>query len=508
MAEPVRDDTPILPTTGAGGPNIPPPPPPPVLPPSEYGAPPLPDETVKPALKAGAVDWRRVHLWEFQPVRDLLVLGAIFGVLWLGYQMRIVTIPVLMAMLLAYLFEPLVRWITRRSRLSRSGAALGIIAAFAIIVVVPLTVGGVFGVVQGAKAVTALATNVAKVQKSIANPGDEALAADVPRGGWRKIRDYLVEERPARVAAPAQSGLLGPPPEDGVLPPQIVGDDPARTNQPRIDEFRVLARRIADWVGEHAGELASWASGQAKNVSGVVGGAVGGAVGAAIGTLTAIAMLAFAAFLTAFFFYFFVTGWGKFLLFWEGLIPERKRGKFIDVIQQMDRVIAGFVRGRVTICVILAVYMTIAYAVIGVPAYLVLGPLIGAMFIAPYIHAIGMPIAMVLLWLNVPSGDAEAAGFRYQWWWIVFAPIGVYVIAQLLDDWVLSPLIQGKTTDLPIPTILFASLAGGALGGIYGLLIAIPIAACIKIIMREVFWPKFRAWVEGKRPDFLPIGRG
>lgn len=452
------------------------------------------------------VDWRRVHLWEFQPIRDLIVLASILLVVWIGYQVRIVTIPVLLAMLLAYLFEPLVRWLTRRTPVSRSGAAIGIVAAFALVVVVPLAIGGVFGVVQGAKAVSNIATNIAKVQKSIDNPDDAGLAADVPRGSWRKIRDYLVEERPQRASVPSQSGLLGPPPENTVLPPQLVGGETGAT-QPRIDEFRSLVRRAADWIGDHTEEIASWASGQARNVGGVVGGAVGGAVGAAVGTLSAIAMLGFTAVLTAFFFYFFVTGWGKVLLFWEGLIPERRRGKFVDVIHQMDRVIAGFVRGRVTICFILAIYMTVAYAIIGVPAYLVLGPIVGMLFIAPYVHGIGVPIAMLLLWLNVPGADSEAASFRYQWWWIVFAPIGVYVIAQLLDDWVLSPLIQGKTTDLPIPTILFASLAGGALGGIYGLLIAIPIAACIKILMREVFWPRFRQWAEGKRSDFLPIGR-
>jgi len=98
-------------------------------------------------------------------------------------------------------------------------------------------------------------------------------------------------------------------------------------------------------------------------------------------------------------------------------------------------------------------------------------------------------------------------GWQQQWWWIVFAPVAVYVGAQLLDDWLLSPLIQGKTTGMDTPTILFASFAGGALGGVYGLLLAIPVAACIRILLKEVFWPRFRAWGKGKERDFLPIGR-
>jgi predicted PurR-regulated permease PerM len=58
---------------------------------------------------------------------------------------------------------------------------------------------------------------------------------------------------------------------------------------------------------------------------------------------------------------------------------------------------------------------------------------------------------------------------------------------------------------MDVPTILFASIAGGALAGFYGLLVAIPAAACVKILLNEVFWPRFRAWSHGEAPDLLPI---
>ena len=53
--------------------------------------------------------------------------------------------------------------------------------------------------------------------------------------------------------------------------------------------------------------------------------------------------------------------------------------------------------------------------------------------------------------------------------------------------------------------ILFSSIAGGVLAGFYGLLLAIPVAACVKILLNEVFWPRFKKWAEGKEQDFLPI---
>jgi predicted PurR-regulated permease PerM len=60
---------------------------------------------------------------------------------------------------------------------------------------------------------------------------------------------------------------------------------------------------------------------------------------------------------------------------------------------------------------------------------------------------------------------------------------------------------------MDMPTILFAVLAGGIIAGFYGILLAIPAAACLKILMRETFWPRFRAWADGRVKDFLPISR-
>jgi predicted PurR-regulated permease PerM len=91
---------------------------------------------------------------------------------------------------------------------------------------------------------------------------------------------------------------------------------------------------------------------------------------------------------------------------------------------------------------------------------------------------------------------------------VVLAPVVVFAVAQAMDDYVLTPRIQGQSTDMNTPAILFASLAGGVLAGVYGLLLAIPVAACLNILLKEVFWPKFKEWAEGRASDFLPIEGG
>ena len=56
-------------------------------------------------------------------------------------------------------------------------------------------------------------------------------------------------------------------------------------------------------------------------------------------------------------------------------------------------------------------------------------------------------------------------------------------------------------------TILVAVLAGGSIMGIYGMLLGIPVAACLKILFNDVLLPKIRAWTSGEAADPLPIQR-
>lgn len=402
-------------------------------------------------------------------MRDLLLIAAIVALVYVGYLIRMVTVPMLLAMLLAYLFEPLVRWLRRRNICSRRTAAIGIIVLFLAVVVVPLAFGTVFAVVHGAQAAGDLAANVTKVQKSIESPQDEALRAAVPQGAWTKIRDFLAE---------SSAKAAGAEPVEG------------------RGELRLLALRIGAWIQEHGADLS-------RNIGSRVLGGGAQAVGAALGTLASLGFVLFSGLLTAFFFYFFSTGWGRVLEFWESLIPEKRRGRVVQIVAQMDAVIAGFVRGRLIIVFILMIYLTAGYWLIGVPSPYVLGPLVGAMFIVPYVPSLGLVVVVVLLWFNAP-----VTGLQSHWWWIVGAPLLVHGVAQVLDDYILTPRIQGKTTDLSVPMILFASLAGAALAGVYGLLIAIPTAACLKILMKELLWPRFQAWARGEKADFLPIGKG
>lgn len=435
------------------------------------------------------IDWRRTHLWQIQWVRDLLIVALVLGLIYLGSRVSIVTVPVLIALLLAYLFEPLIQRLTRGGHFSRRGVALGIIAAVVIVVVVPLTVGGGYAVVQGVGFIGRIGENTRRVLRSVEKPGDEGLRNQIRGEAWKDIRDYLVERRstgagPGGEGATPPSGQQGPP-----APAPEVAPDSTRQTGAR------LVQDIMSWVEQNAASLAS-------TVGKTALGSGAQALAAVLATVGSIGTVVFTLFLTMFFFFFLSTGWGRVLAWGESFIPRAEKSRWLRIVRKMDRAIAGFIRGRLTICAIIAVYMTIALWFIGAPVPLLLGPLVGVLFLVPFAAAVAVPFVILLMWLQ-----AEGDGFRAAWWWVLLAPVGVHIGGQILDDYILTPKIQGENTDMDMPTILFASLSGGVLAGVYGLLLAIPVAACIKILAKELLWPRIEAWARGEERDFLPISR-
>ncbi len=443
----------------------------------------------------------RLHLWQIQWVRDLMLIAAIVGVVYLGYQIRVVTVPILLALALAYLFEPLVRWVVARRYCSRRLAAMGIIGITFFVLVVPAVLGTGFAVVQGAKGASELAASISKVQKSVAAPEDEQLRADVPSGAWMSVRNFLAE-RPARKEQ-KKDGVPATPQQPSTAEPTQPEAHGLMARLGGREEMRELGQRAIDWLSTHAGELSATLGSRVASNS-------ADAARAAFATVATVGSIVLQAVLTAIFFYFFSTGWASVLTFSESFIPESKRDRTTYILSKMDRAIAGFVRGRITICFIEACFFTLMYFLAGVPAPFVLGPIVGIIFIVPFMQAIGAPVAMVLMWLGGVEGPVVAPHLFASsggLWWILLAPPAIHIAANILDDYFLTPTIQGKHTDLAIPTIVFSSIAGGALAGVYGLLLAIPVAACVRILMKEVFWPRLEKWVRGEAKDVLPFGK-
>ena len=434
--------------------------------------------------------WADLHLWQMQPVRDVLVGLGVFGLLILGQKLSLVTVPLLLALLFAYLFEPLIVRLERV--MSRRFATSSILFLSGILVVVPFLIATGFAILQASTFAGDVAQNTKALAASLNDPESAAKRERVAELGgppWLKVRETVRElqvhaelhQRLERTRALGQE----PSPEDLAAEEEaleILGIDSRL-----LTEASTL---LIEWVRQNSDVVSKQVVQRGTN-----------ALTVAVSTLVSFGYFGFGLFLTAFFFFFIASSWRQVVDFLHEFVPAETRPRFTGILEKMDRAIHGFIRGRLTISFFLGIFYTVGFWFMGVPAPLFLGPAVAVITLIPYAAMLAIPVVIVLMWLE------GLTGFRGTTWWILGAPVVYYNLGQALDDYVLTPLIQGKSTDLETPTILFASIAGGVLFGFYGLLLAIPLAACVKILLREVFWPRFQAWSEGRAEDFLPVDR-
>lgn len=198
-------------------------------------------------------------------------------------------------------------------------------------------------------------------------------------------------------------------------------------------------------------------------------------------------------------FCFFIFSWKlEGLKDWfAGFIPKPYRSETRRILGLMDDTVSAIIRGRLIQSLVVMVVLSLGWRIAGVPYWLLLGVLGGVLNLLPFAAVISWPIAVILSVVEVASGGGSGFSIFMAMVW----PSVVYVIAQALDGWVIEPLVQGKATGMDALTVLLVVLAGGALLGILGVVLAVPVAACIKILSQELLLPKARAFAEDP-PDF------
>lgn len=470
----------------------------------------------------------KLHLWQFQAVRDVLVIAALVGLFWLGYALRTVTVPLLVALLLAYLFEPVVSSMVRRTRYSRTTVVAGLMSSVGLVVALILLVVTI-----------AIVGQTTRLIQDIRSGEFQARATMVWNWVPEEYRDMYQEWR--RSILGDEEGELGAPQMDDeaagndaeegdqrhanaeIDDDAVTGDggpaaadDAARASDVAVADGLVMVPggqlqdwRDEQWVRELAREeallmLGAESAAQDESVAWIRNWMrlVLGGVDAVWHGLASLIGIGFMVFLIPFYFFYFSVAFPTIREFGQSLIPEANRARTLELLSKMDRVIAGFVRGRIIVSLLMGVGFAIGWWIVGVPYAIVLGFVIGLFCAVPYLGIVGVPIAVGLLLFA--QLDPEG-GLNMSLWAILFWPTFVFVVVQLIESYLLTPAIAGKATNLDPVTIIVAVIAGGSIMGIYGMLLAVPVAACLKILITDVLLPKIRAWTRGEAADPLPI---
>ena len=155
-------------------------------------------------------------------------------------------------------------------------------------------------------------------------------------------------------------------------------------------------------------------------------------------------------------------------------IPFRHRKQVLGAIQEMRREAGGYMRGQLLVALAVAALTAIGLFFAGTPGWLVLGLLMGLCEFIPYVGPFigGVPIALFSLPL----------GMRTTLW-----ALGVTILVQQIEGSFLSPRLMGGATGLHPVYVLVLLSAGGMLGGLAGMMAALPVFVCVRGASRVLY---------------------
>lgn len=164
------------------------------------------------------------------------------------------------------------------------------------------------------------------------------------------------------------------------------------------------------------------------------------------------------------------------------LIPAPYRDEIGRLGSQINGVFSAYIRGQIFLILIMSVLLYIPLSILKVPYALVIAVASGFLEILPIIgpwSAAGIAITATLFQTNIPFGLSTPA---------LAAIVGlIYFVLRQAEDSFIIPNIMGPLVRLHPVMVIFAILAGGALGGAFGLFIAIPTAAVVRILLSYLY---------------------
>lgn len=172
---------------------------------------------------------------------------------------------------------------------------------------------------------------------------------------------------------------------------------------------------------------------------------------------------------------YFLADWKSLGNHFFRIIPQRWRMEWRRLWQDINHVIRQFVRGDLVIAVIVGVLIGIGVKLVGMEYALLIGLICGIFDLIPYFGPfIGAVPAVLLALTNSPAMAVKVAL--------------IIIIVQQLEGNIISPKLMGDSVGLHPLWVVFALLAGGEIAGFWGMLLAVPVAAVIRVVFNHIYF--------------------
>ena len=153
-------------------------------------------------------------------------------------------------------------------------------------------------------------------------------------------------------------------------------------------------------------------------------------------------------------------------------IPRKIRPRVVTLMGDIDRNMNAYFRGQAMVATCVGVLFAIGFTITGMPMGIAMGLIIGLLNMVPYMQALGIPPCIVLCLI-------QSAQTGQPVWLTLLLMAIVFIVVQSIQDMVLTPKIMGNVTGMSPAAILLSLSIWGALCGVIGMIIALPITTLI-----------------------------
>ncbi|MBK1830960.1 AI-2E family transporter [Verrucomicrobiaceae bacterium R5-34] len=416
--------------------------------------------------------FQRRTLWRALTGLAILIIGLLLvGLVWLigqvlGY-LQPVLVPVAVAGIIAYLLDPIVTWLQQKG-LSRLKAVISVFAGFLIMIAV-----------MGWMIIPPIAKQVSD-DENRENLGNNVVSMLSGLKEQKWVAYLLERAEPPNVeeSDDQETATLAPLlPDDTTTPEAAEGENPPAPEEgDQVGTVPFEDTRLASMLPEDLiATILSWVKGGTTKLLGFFGLALGFAM-------------------SPIYLYYFLKESSGIKAHWHEYVPL-KASKFktevIDTLQEINGYLISFFRGQMLVAFIDGLLVGIALWIFGLPYGLVIGIFMAVLGVIPYIGNILCLIPACII-AFVHFGQVENQNFLGDNPWIyVAAVVAIFLVVQQINSLVTAPKIVGDSVGLHPMTVIFSMLFWSLLlGGFIGALLAVPLTAAVKVLVRRYIWQR------------------
>jgi predicted PurR-regulated permease PerM len=172
--------------------------------------------------------------------------------------------------------------------------------------------------------------------------------------------------------------------------------------------------------------------------------------------------------------FYLLSDWSQLLIRTRSFLPRTWEPKVMRLLREIDEVLAQFLRGQISVMLVLAVYYSTALALAGFHSALPIGLLTGLLIFIPYVgYAFGLILALL------------SAALEFGNWYGFIVVAVIYGLGQVVESFILTPRLVGERIGLHPLAVIFALMAFGQLFGFVGVLVALPASAALLVLLRH-----------------------